>query len=48
MDAGRDSEALEAYRSGIAVAEAKGDKQAAREMSVFARRLEKKLLGPAN
>ncbi len=33
--------ALEAYRQGIAVAEAKGDIQAAKEMTVFARRLEK-------
>ena len=38
---GAPSEALEAYRSGIAVAERKGDKQAAKEMAVFARRLEK-------
>ena len=36
-------EALAAYRSGIAVAEKKGDKQAAKEMAVFARRLERKL-----
>ena len=34
-------EALEAYRRGIAVAEARGDKQAAKEMSVFARRIER-------
>jgi Flp pilus assembly protein TadD len=38
---GRDEEALAAYRKGIAVAEKKGDKQAAKEMAVFARRLEK-------
>jgi predicted Zn-dependent protease len=38
---GKDEEALAAYREGIRVAEAKGDKQAAREMAVFARRLEK-------
>jgi predicted Zn-dependent protease len=37
------SEALAAYRQGIAVAEARGDKQAAKEMSVFARRIEKRL-----
>ena len=43
VDAGRTSEALAAYRQGIAVAEEKGDKQAAKEMSVFARRLEKQL-----
>ena len=35
--------ALEAYRQGIAVAEQKGDKQAAREMTVFARRIEKQI-----
>jgi len=35
--------ALDAYRQGIAVAETKGDKQAAREMTVFARRIEKQL-----
>lgn len=39
----RPSEALEAYRSGISVAERRGDKQAAKEMGVFARRLEKAL-----
>jgi Tfp pilus assembly protein PilF len=36
-------EALAAYRQGIAVAEAHGDKQAAKEMAVFARRIEKQL-----
>src|SRR5687767_14620894 len=39
--AGRNAEALAAWRRGIEVAEARGDKQAAKEMSVFARRLEK-------
>ena len=39
--AGRSDDALAAYRAGIAVALAKGDKQAEREMRVFARRLEK-------
>lgn len=39
------AEALEAYRQGIAVAEAKGDLQAAKEMTVFARRVEKQLAG---
>lgn len=39
-DSGRRDEALEAYRSGIAVAQRKGDKQAQKEMQVFARRLE--------
>ena len=36
-------EALAAYRRGIEVAEKKGDKQAAKEMAVFARRIEKGL-----
>lgn len=45
-DAGRDGEALAAFRQGVAVAETRGDKQAAREMAVFARRIEKKLSGP--
>ncbi|HEX2826443.1 MAG TPA: tetratricopeptide repeat protein [Burkholderiales bacterium] len=40
--AGSRAEALDAYRKGIAVAEKKGDKQAAKEMAVFARRLESK------
>ena len=35
--------ALQAYRQGIIVAERKGDKQAAKEMLVFARRIEKVL-----
>lgn len=39
--AGDASGAAEAYRSGIAAAEKRGDKQAAREMAVFLRRLEK-------
>jgi Tfp pilus assembly protein PilF len=38
---GRADEALAAYRRGIEVAQAKGDKQAAKEMTVFARRLER-------
>lgn len=40
-DAGRRDEALAAWKSGMAAAESKGDKQAGREMAVFARRLEK-------
>ena len=40
---GQPRAALDAYRQGIAVAEKKGDKQAAREMTVFARRIEKQL-----
>jgi Tfp pilus assembly protein PilF len=35
--------ALEVYRQGIAAAEEKGDKQAAKEMAVFARRIENAL-----
>lgn len=38
------SEALAAYHQGIAVAEARGDKQAAKEMGVFARRIEAALI----
>src|SRR5262245_56976093 len=38
---GREADAIAAYRKGIEVAEKKGDKQAAKEMIVFARRLEK-------
>lgn len=41
-DSGDDAQALEAWRSGIAAAQAKGDKQAEKEMTVFARRIEKK------
>lgn len=39
--AGRTDEALAAWRRGIEVAESRGDRQAAKEMTVFARRLEK-------
>lgn len=42
---GETSDALAAYEQGIAVAEAKGDIQAAKEMTVFARRLKKQLAG---
>ena len=38
---GANDEAMVAYRSGIAAAEKRGDKQAAKEMTVFLRRLEK-------
>lgn len=41
--AGRQEEALGAYRQGVKVAEGRGDKQAAKEMTVFARRIEKTL-----
>ncbi len=40
-EADRGGEALEAYRRGIEAAQKKGDKQAEKEMTVFARRLEK-------
>ena len=39
-DAGQPDAALEAFRRGIAVAHARGDKQAGKEMTVFARRIE--------
>jgi len=42
-DAGRPQDALAAFDSGIAVAEAKGDIQAAKEMRVFRKRAEKRL-----
>jgi Flp pilus assembly protein TadD len=45
-DSGALAEALAAYRQGIAVAEAKGDKQAAKEMGVFAKRIERQLVDP--
>jgi len=40
-DSNLHAEALEAYRQGIAAAKQKGDRQAEKEMTVFARRLEK-------
>lgn len=40
-DSGRKEEAIKAYEDGIKVAEEKGDKQAAKEMTVFLRRLQK-------
>ena len=40
--AGRDDDALAAYRQGIGVAREKGDRQAEKEMTVFARRIEAK------
>jgi predicted Zn-dependent protease len=39
----RHEDALAAYREGIAVAHARGDKQAEKEMTVFARRIERAL-----
>lgn len=46
-ESGQAGPALAAYRQGIAVAEARGDIQAAKEMKVFAKRLEKLLAGGA-
>ena len=42
-DGGVLNQALDTYRRGIEVAQRRGDQQAAKEMTVFARRLEKKL-----
>lgn len=42
VDSDLPEEALGAYRQGIEAAKKKGDRQAEKEMSVFARRLEKK------
>lgn len=39
LAAGRQDDALAAWRDGISAAERKGDKQAMKEMEVFARRL---------
>jgi hypothetical protein len=41
VESGQPAAALVVYRKGIAVAEAKGDKQASKEMTVYARRIEK-------
>lgn len=40
-ESGQAKEALACYRQGIGVAEARGDIQAAKEMKVFARRIER-------
>lgn len=42
-ESGDANAALAAYRKGIEIAQVKGDIQAAREMTVFARRMEKSL-----
>ncbi|HSC24560.1 MAG TPA: BTAD domain-containing putative transcriptional regulator [Casimicrobiaceae bacterium] len=39
--AGRAADALDAYRRGIVVARQRGDRQAEKEMTVFARRIER-------
>jgi predicted Zn-dependent protease len=41
QDSGDAQAALAAYRDGIAAAQRKGDKQAGKEMAVFARRIER-------
>lgn len=43
-ESGNPHGALDAYRQGIAVANAKGDIQAAKEMTVFAKRIEKNIV----
>ena len=43
QETGRPREALAAYRTGIEVAGRKGDRQAEKEMTVFARRIERAL-----
>jgi predicted Zn-dependent protease len=45
-ESGARDEAMSAYRSGIAAAQERGDKQAAKEMTVFLRRLEKQAAAP--
>ena len=42
-ESGQSPAALDAYQRGITVAEKRGDKQAAKEMAVFAKRIEKQL-----
>lgn len=43
---GEDAGALEAFQSGIEAARRRGDKQAEKEMTVFARRLERRARPP--
>ena len=43
LEVGRAQDALDAYRQGIDVARRKGDRQAEKEMTVFARRIERAL-----
>jgi len=45
LECGRPQDALDAYRAGIDVAKRKGDRQAEKEMLVFARRIERALGG---
>jgi Tfp pilus assembly protein PilF len=46
QETGRPQDARAAYRSGIDVAKRRGDRQAEKEMTVFARRIERALGGP--
>jgi tetratricopeptide (TPR) repeat protein len=46
LAAGREDEALDAWRRGIACAQDRGDKQAEKEMVVFARRIERSRAKP--
>ncbi|MBN8712531.1 MAG: bacterial transcriptional activator domain-containing protein [Xanthomonadales bacterium] len=41
LAAGRQADAAEAWRQGVAAADRRGDRQAQREMAVFLRRLER-------
>lgn len=43
--AGREAEAVRSYERGIEVAERRGDRQAAKEMRVFGKRLERRSPG---
>ena len=47
-EAGDHADALAAYERGVVVAEAKGDIQAAKEMTVFAKRIRRALEEQAN
>lgn len=44
--AGRNADALAAYERGTLVAERRGDQQAAKEMRVFSKRLQRPAAGP--
>lgn len=46
-EAGRTDEAIKAYEDGIRAAEERGDKQAAKEMLVFRKRLQNPKIGSA-
>ena len=47
VDSGQPAAALAAYEQGISVAEVRGDIQAAKEMTVFAKRIRKAQADPA-